>query len=171
MPTIIQFTDTSDNIFTSKLIGAGDILTTSFRVWNNKNNLIGIPRVDKLSLFLSYPLKPAITIIAKNDAIKIRCTYSAKTRETLTEQFQSFPISDVLYDQIESGSYNEYEMQIDMSNFTANQKNAIKDIVSLFNVTVNAQEKISDARYIMKRSNTSILRNSTFEISSNTLIA
>jgi len=137
MITFIQIMKTNNNIL--QTLTLGDVSSTetfSFRVWNNYSQADGIAALNGLKLDLMYPPLQGITTLTKNDVIKIRCTYSGERSRPITSDFQTFPITDGNYDRLEPYTYNEYEVQLDFSTLTQEQKDTINLIDMIFNITV-----------------------------------
>lgn len=138
MRSFIQITDTNNDILRSLPLGdLSSITTYSFRVWNNYPNFNGIASIKDLKLNISYPPKQGIQTLINNECIKIRCTYSGKLSETISDSFKNFPIIDERYDILENYCYNEYEVRIDFSNLSSRQKSSVNLIDMVFNITVS----------------------------------
>ena len=136
MRSFIQITDTNNDILRSLSLGDLSSNTTySFRVWNNLSQEEGIRSLNGLELKLMYPPKQGIKTLVNEDSIKIRCTYSGERSEAVSMSFQSFPITGENFNRLELNCYNEYEVQIDFSNLSTAQKDAVDLIDMEFNVT------------------------------------
>jgi hypothetical protein len=136
MRSFIQITDTDNDILRSLPLGDLSSTTTySFRVWNNQPQADGIAALNGLNLNLMYPPKQGIKTLVNNNVIKIRCTYSGERSQSVSSSFQSFPITGEDYNRLEPNTYNEYEVQIDFSGLTQDQKDSIDLINMEYNIT------------------------------------
>ncbi len=136
MRSFIQLTDTNNDIL--KSLPLGDLSSTTtyfFRVWNNQSLYIGIGALRGLELNLMYPPKQGIKTLINEDSIQIRCTYSGELSQAISMSFQSFPITDEAFDRLEPNCYNEYEVQIDFSNLSTEQKITVDTVDMEYNIT------------------------------------
>ncbi len=138
MRSFIQITDTDNDILNSLPLGdLSSTITYSFRVWNNLPQAVGIASLNGLKLDLMFPPKQGIKTLVNNEIIKIRCTFSGELSESISTNFQSFPISGETFDRLELNCFNEYEVEIDFSNLSFDQK-ATVDLVNMeFNITAS----------------------------------
>ncbi len=136
MRSFIQITDTNNDILKSLPLGDLSSTTTySFRVWNNQSLHAGINALRGLELSLMYPPKQGIKTLVNEDIIQIRCTYSGETSQAVSMNYQLFPITGENFDRLEPNCYNEYEVQIDFSNLSIEQKIAVELIDMEYNIT------------------------------------
>ena len=135
MRSFIQLTDTDNDILRS--LPLGDLSSTTtyiFRVWNNLPQYGGIAAINNFKLDIAHPPKQGIKTLINEDIIQIRCLYSGKHSETLNSSFQTFPISGDSFNRLEPNCYNEYEVQIDFSDLSVQQKLDVEGIEMEFNV-------------------------------------
>lgn len=135
MTTEIQLTDEFNRPINSLNLGE---LTTSetfkFRVWNNRFDAPGVSALSGLQIDLIYPPKPGISLMAKNNAFQIRCTYSGEFSETRNDSFQNFPITGENFNRLDPNSYNEYEVKINFDLLSSAQREDIEDISMTFSL-------------------------------------
>lgn len=189
MTTEIQLTDDLNRPINSLKLGeltASD--TFKFRVWNNRFNYEGISALSGLQIDLAYPPKPGITLMAKNSAFKIRCTYSGEFSEERNDSFQNFPIIGENFNRLDPNCYNEYEVKIDFDQLSSAQQADVEDIELTFTLVPSwssvfnqydipkLRETLSDATVLLLTENTLLsdtrtLNSTTGTLASDTTIA
>lgn len=133
MTILIQLTDENNDPINSLDLGEiTESATFKVRVWNNRTNEPGVESLEGLTFNLSYPPKLAVTTMAVNDVFKVRCTFSGEFAEEINESFKDFPIESEDYNRLDSGAYTEYEIKLDFSSLSTEQKSDISNILSEF---------------------------------------
>lgn len=110
---VIIITNTSDVVLKELDLGAismnGDNFT--FRVWNNKDGLKGVPKAVDVSLSLKASPKSGHSILLNDSqAILCNCTFSAELQANPGDGYSPFPKEGEDFDEIGNGKYNEYDV-------------------------------------------------------------
>lgn len=113
---LILLTDVSDVTLKELDLGAismnGDNFT--FRVWNNRDGLAGVPKATGVNLVLKASPKSGHSILLNDiQAILCKCTYSAELQADPSDSYTTFPKEGTNFDEIGSQKYNEYDVLLD----------------------------------------------------------
>lgn len=114
--------------------------TFDFRVYNNFNNTFaGIPKAINFKLNILASPKRGHTILLNDSlAVQGKCTYSAKLAADPVESFHVFPMDNVDYDEIGNGEYNQYQVKLDGTQLTDDQKTILNGIEWKLHIVVVA---------------------------------
>jgi hypothetical protein len=100
-----------------------------FRLYNNFDNLPGIPKAIGIELRLIASKKKGHALLLNDpDAVKGKCTFSAKMNADPSDILSAFPISNSKYDEIGNGKYNEYELWLRGDHLEEYQKDILNEI-------------------------------------------
>lgn len=139
MTTLITVTDILDNPV--REYNMGDIVIDDystiyqFRVWNNLRGLKkGIETATGIKIVLKY--EPFQHHNAMSSRVEGNCVISGKLGTSIVEQMQSFPLEGTTYDELPSGTYNQYELRINLTNWPDERNFIIEDLLSKIYIVV-----------------------------------